>query len=85
MKLVLEIPSELEAELSAKAEQEGTGLNKYILGLLKGTYQQSRTLTSAELVAYWSEVGVIGMRQDIEDSQVHARTLRENAQQRGLV
>ena len=34
----------------------------------------------AELVAYWQQSGVIGMRKDINDARVEARRLRDQAE-----
>lgn len=38
--------------------------------------------SGADLVAYWREAEVIGTRLDIEDSQAHARKLRNDAETR---
>lgn len=38
--------------------------------------------TGADLVAYWKREGLIGTRPDIEDSQVHARAIRDKAERR---
>jgi len=38
----------------------------------------------AELVAYWRHEGIIGSRPDIEDSQTHARRVRQRAERRPL-
>jgi len=38
--------------------------------------------TGADLVAYWKREGLIGTRPDIEDSQAHARAIRDKAERR---
>ena len=57
----------------------------YISNFLQRTARQileNPPKTSAELVAYWHSVGVIGSRTDITDSQLHARKLRQEAEKR---
>jgi hypothetical protein len=47
--------------------------------------QQSPAPTArsgAEFVSYWTSEGLIGTRNDIEDSSAHARSLREAAERR---
>jgi hypothetical protein len=84
MRLELEIPDELEAQLSAEAAKAGTEIESYVLKLLVGSQSQQKLQTGADLVEYWEREGIIGMRSDIVDSQKHARGLREQAQQRNL-
>jgi hypothetical protein len=43
---------------------------------------QTTPKNGAELVNYWQQAGVIGMRSDISDSQQHARKLRAKAERR---
>ncbi len=38
--------------------------------------------TGVELVTYWESVGMINSRPDIDDSQEHARRLRDQAEHR---
>ncbi len=83
MSLVLDLPAELENELTLEAARLGLPLKEYVLRLLAG----GRTLspaprTGAELLAYWQGEGLVGSRSDIADSPVHARALREQAQRR---
>jgi predicted nucleic acid-binding protein len=79
MSLVLDLPAELENELSAEAAQLGLPLTEYVMRVLSGV----RTARSgAELVAYWQSAGLIGSRPDITDAAEHARALREKAQSR---
>jgi hypothetical protein len=86
MSLVLDLPAELETELTelaAEAARLGLSLPEYVLRVLAG----GRTLSSAprtgtELLAYWQGEGLVGTRSDIVDSPAHARNLREQAQRR---
>jgi hypothetical protein len=83
MNLVLNLPSELESELSSEAARLGLSLSEYVLRLLAG----GRALhpaprTGAELLSYWQGEGLIGTRPKIEDSSAHARAVREQAQSR---
>lgn len=83
MKLVLDLPSNLEHELAAEAEHLCLSLPDYVLKLLAATrHMPSQPRNGAELVAYWESEGLIGTRPDIVDSTSHARTLRERAQHR---
>jgi hypothetical protein len=83
MSLTLEIPQDLERELSAEAAQLGLALSEYALQLLYGRPTiEKRPRTGAELVAYWEEAGLVGSRSDIEDGQAHARRLRARAESR---
>ena len=83
MSLVLELPPELETELTAEAKQLGLSVPEYALRLLAGGGGSCPELrTGAELVAYWEREGLVGTRPDIADSQAHARDLREQAQKR---
>jgi hypothetical protein len=83
MSLVLDLPADLESELTAEASRLGLPLPEYVLRLLAGGRTPSPLpRTGAELLAYWRREGLIGTRQDIADSSAHARTLREQAQRR---
>ena len=83
MTVVLDLPSELESRLATEASQVGMPLSTYILRLLtNGTRQESTLHTGAELVAYWQQQGLVGVRSEIKDSQQHARSLRKQAEQR---
>lgn len=44
--------------------------------------RSGKLATGAELVAFWQRESVIGSRPDIEDSQAHARAIRERAEHR---
>ena len=83
MTITLELPEELESELSAKAARQGLSLTEYALRILSTDRANPiRLQTGAELVAYWQKEGLIGTRPDIDDSQVHARKIRREAEQR---
>jgi len=79
----IELPSELENELSAEASQLQLPLSEYILRVLSfRPFLQNSPKTGLDLVAYWESVGVINSRPDIVDSQEHARRLRTQAEHR---
>jgi len=91
MTVTLDLPREIEAELSAEAARLGFSLEEYLLRLLSGYVFRSlsaapmnerKPMTGAELVAYWEREGLIGTRPDIEDSQSHAREIRRKAEHR---
>jgi hypothetical protein len=79
----IELPSDLENELSAEASQLKLPLSEYILRVLSfRPFLQNPPKTGVELVAYWESVGVINSRPDIADSQEYARRLRDQAEHR---
>jgi hypothetical protein len=79
----IELPSDLETELSAEASQLQLPLSEYILRVLSlRPFLQNPPKTGLDLVAYWEGVGVINSRPDIADSQEHARQLRDQAEHR---
>jgi hypothetical protein len=83
MSLVLELPPDLETELTAEAARLGISLPDYVLGILATCrVTQSEPRTGAELLAYWQRERLIGTRSDSSDSQAHARNLREQAEKR---
>jgi hypothetical protein len=83
MSLVLDLPTELETELTAEAARLGLPLPEYVLRLLAGGLAPSPApRTGAELLAYWQGEGLVGTRTDIADGPAHARALREQAQRR---
>ena len=83
MNITLELPTELEHELSTEASQLKLPLAEYILRVLSfRPFLQNPPKTGVELVAYWESVGVIGSRSDITDSLEHARGLRNQAENR---
>ncbi len=83
MTISLDLPSELENELSAEASQLELPLSEYILRVLSfRPFLRNSPKTGVELVAYWESVGVINSRPDIADSQEHARRLRDQTEHR---
>lgn len=83
MTLTLELPRELEEKLTTEASRLGLPLEAYALRLLGDEATvQAPPRNGAELVAYWRREGVIGSRPDIEDSQAHAREIRQQAERR---
>jgi hypothetical protein len=83
MSLILDLPPDLETELTAEAARLGIPLAEYILRLIamcRGA--ESLPRTGAELLAYWQSKGLVGARSDITDSQAHACKLREQAEKR---
>lgn len=84
MSIVLNLPTELESELTAEAAQFGLPLPEYVLRLLAEGRAANPTppRTGAELLAYWQKEGIIGTRAEITESSTHARALRERAQKR---
>jgi len=85
MTISIELPKDLERELSAEAAQLGLPLPEYALRLLAVTRRPvtgMKPADGAELVSYWQKENLIGSRPDIADSQKHARELRERAERR---
>ncbi len=83
MTLTLDLPRELETELSTEAERLNMPLPEYILRILTiGRFASNAPKTGAELVDYWRQQDLIGTRPDIADSQEHARMLRDMAERR---
>jgi hypothetical protein len=83
MSITLDIPEGLASELAAEAQRVGLPLGDYVVTLLAtGRGAAAGPKTGAELVAYWQEQGIVGSRPDIADSQVHARQVRRQAEQR---
>ena len=83
MSISLDLPMDLESELSTEASQLNLPLSEYILRVLSVRPALSHPpKTGAELVAYWQAEGIINSRPDIADSQVHARKIRHEAELR---
>ncbi len=84
MTLTLELPQELERQLSVEARRLGLPLEQVALRRLHEApvATESSPRDGAELVAYWRREGVIGSRPDIENSQAHARDIRRQAERR---
>ena len=86
MNISLDLPSELENELSTEASHLKLPLAEYILRVLSfRPFLQNPPKTGHELVADWESVGVIGSRPDIIDSQDKASKLRHKAETRERV
>lgn len=83
MGINLDLPSELENELSSEASQLKLPLTEYILRVLSfRPFLQNPPRTGAELITYWENTEVINSRPDITDSQEYARRLRHEAENR---
>lgn len=84
MTLVIELPPELERELSARAAELHLPIEEYAVRVLAGAGVAAPKLTSgADLVAYWQAEGLVGTRPEIVDSAEHARGVRRDAERRG--
>ncbi|CAN5911039.1 hypothetical protein BH23ACT11_BH23ACT11_16290 [soil metagenome] len=83
MTITLELPQEVERELSAEADRWGMSLPEYIERLLTvGRPASKAVVTGASLVSYWRSEDVIGSRSDIDDGRERARHLRSRAERR---
>lgn len=86
MTITLDLPSELEHELSEEAARLGLPLSEYALRVLAGNRiglpAGEAPRTGAELVAFWEREGLIGSRPDIQDPAAYSRALREQAEHR---
>lgn len=83
MSLVLDLPAELQDQLTQDAARLGLPLAEYALRLLSvNRMAGSPPRTGAELLAYWEAADVIGGRCDISDPQSHARNLRQEVERR---
>ncbi|HZF10359.1 MAG TPA: hypothetical protein VFE33_16335 [Thermoanaerobaculia bacterium] len=82
MTLTLDLPKELENELTAEAARLGLPVSEYARRLLSsGRTPGASPKTGAELVAYWQREGVAGSRPEISDSQELARAIRRQAEE----
>ncbi|MGA9382852.1 MAG: hypothetical protein WBV73_29175 [Phormidium sp.] len=83
MSISVDLPPELESELSTEASQLNLPLSEYILRVLSMRGSIANPLKNgAELVAYWQSEGVINSRPDITDSQAYSCQLRHDSQTR---
>jgi hypothetical protein len=83
MSITLDVSDELAVELAEEAARQGVPLEEYALRVLEtGRRISPVPKDGADLVAYWQAEGLIGSRTDINDSQQHARQLREKAEHR---
>jgi hypothetical protein len=83
MNINLELPSDLENELSTEASRLKLPLTEYVLRILSLRPDlENLPKTGAELIQYWENAGVISSRLDIQNSQDHARQIRHQAETR---
>lgn len=82
MSLTIDLPKDLERELAAVAAREGLEPGDLALRLLRAAILSPAINTGADLVAYWEKERLIGSRPDIQDSQKHAREIRQAAEER---
>jgi hypothetical protein len=88
MTITIDLPRELERELSEAAARLGLPLAEYAVQILTANSgspsDAAPRLSGAELVEYWAREGIIGSRPDIDDPVAFARELRNQAQNRTL-
>ncbi len=84
MSIVLDLPKELEDELSAEASRLGLSLPEHVARILAaGRSGTPHPKTGAQLVEFWRNEELVGSRPDIvADSPTHARGLRRQAERR---
>ena len=83
MSITVDLPEELEDDLSTEAAQLGLSLPDYILRLLStGLLIGRAPRTGAELVEYWQNNALISTRPGTDDSQARAREIRSKAERR---
>jgi len=83
MTLVLELPPELERNLSARAEELQLPLAEYPVRVLAWAgAPRPKVGSGAELLAYWKAHGLVGTKPQIADAAEHARALRHDAERR---
>ncbi len=83
MSIRLDLPKELERELTTEATQMGVSLAEYVLRLLSTRSSvEAAPATGAELIAYWQSEGLLGTRSRTTDSQALARQLRHKVEKR---
>lgn len=83
MSITLDLPRELETELSAEAARLGLSLSEYVVRVLAaGRPPGPRPKDGAQLVNYWKHEGLVGSRSEIPDGQKHASELRRRAERR---
>ena len=83
MSITLDLPRELERELTTEATQMGVSLAEYVLRLLSARSSVEATpTTGAELVAYWQRERLLGTRSHTTDSQSLSRRLRHKTEKR---
>jgi hypothetical protein len=83
---MLDLPDELERELSAEAARLGLPLAEYALRVLRHGRLPAPEVelprTGAEILAYWEREDLLGTAKEITDPAEHARQLRRQAERR---
>jgi len=70
-------------QLTEEASRLGLSLPEYAVRILASACPSVELIRSgAELVSYWQTERLVGCREEITDSQIEARRLREQAQHR---
>ncbi len=83
MNISLELPSDLENELSTEASRLNLPLTEYVLRILSLRPDlENPPKTGVELITYCEKAGVINSRPDILNSQDYARQIRHQAETR---
>ena len=81
--LTLKIPEYLQERLTREAQHLGMSIEQYASRLLGAEPETKKSvMTGAEVVDFWKREGLIGSREDIDDSQSHARRIRHEAERR---
>ena len=81
MTITLDLPQELEQELSVEAGKISLSLPEYILQLLAvRKFLEGQLRNGSELVSYWQSEGLINSRPEIKDNQEYARQIRYGAE-----
>jgi hypothetical protein len=85
MPQTVELPDDLVEALSDEASRLGLSLPDYAVCVLRSAHPSPASVRSgADLVAFWRAEALVGSRPDIADSQAQARSLRDQAQRRGM-
>lgn len=83
MTITLELPDELERELSAEAARRGVPMQECAVRLLSAAILPTPQITDGKsAVEYWEREGLIGWRPEITDPAAYARSLRDEAERR---
>lgn len=83
MTITLDLPRELERDLSVEAAKLGLTLPEYVERLLITDRSSSKVpVTGEALVSYWRSEDLIGSRPAADDSRESARRLRGQAERR---
>lgn len=85
MTITIDLPDDVEKDLTREATRLGLSLTDYLLRILRDRHipvAPAVARTGVELVAIWESQGLIGSRSDIEDPASYARELRDRSQNR---